>query len=170
MVLFFAVCGMLCLPVYANTGTIRVDIGGAGEVTLYRVGVPDGQYFRLTDEHGGGLVTFDDILMPELAAWLAARSTGGIIRTTKDGIAEFSGLAEGVYLAVQTDGRSITLEPVMIILPWDGDTWNLEIKPEREAATTEIPQTGDRGIVVISSWIMAAAMIGLLVIGSRKKY
>ena len=167
VVLLFSVFGMLCLPAYANTGTIRVDIGGAGEVTLYRVGVFEGDHFRLTDEHGGGLVTFDDVLLPELAAWLSVRSTGGVTRTAKEGIAEFSGLSEGLYLAVPGDGKNV---PILIILPWDGDTWNLDVKPEREVMAAEIPQTGDKSVVVISSWVMAAAMLGLLVIGSRKKY
>ena len=167
VVLLFAMLEMLCLQAYAGTGTIRVDIGGAGEVTLYRVGVMERDQYRLTDEHGGGLVTFDDVLMPELATWLAVRATGGITHSAKDGIVEFSGISEGLYLAVQKGGENA---PVLIILPWDGDTWNLDVKLEKEVMTQEIPQTADRGIVVVSSWIMAAAMLGLLVIGSRKKY
>ena len=167
VVLFFAVCAMLCLPAYANAGTIRVHIGGPGEVTLYRVGVFEREHFRLSDEYGGGLVTFDDVLLPELAAWLAVRSSGGVTRTARDGVAVFSGLMEGLYLAVQEDGGN---DPLLIILPWDGDTWNLDVKPERDGIPAEIPQTGDKSVVVISSWVMAAAMLGLLVIGSRKKY
>ena len=170
VMLFMVMCSMLCLQAYAGTGTIRVHIGGAGEVTLYRVGIPDGEFFRLTDEHGGGLVTFDDILAPELAAWLATRSAGGVPRTAKDGIAEFSGLSEGLYLAVQTEGRNGIIDPVLIILPWDGETWYLDVKPQNEEITEKIPKTWDKGIVVISSWVMAAAMLGLLVIGSRKRY
>ena len=75
----------------------------------------------------------------------------------------------GLYLAVETGGTG-EFAPFLISLPWDGDTWNLDVKPERDGIPAEIPQTGDKSVVVISSWVMAAAMLGLLVIGSRKKY
>ena len=168
IVCLIAVCAVLCIPAYANTGSIRIDLGGEGEVILYRVGILEREHYRLSDEHGGGEVTFDDVLRPELAAWLASRASGGISRETREGIAEFTGLSEGLYLAVQTgDGA---FEPFLIILPWDGDTWNLDVKPERISIPEDSPQTGDRSFVVLSGWFMAAVMIGLLVIGSRKKY
>lgn len=171
-VLILAMLAVIRLPVRANTGTIRVDIGGAGEVTLYRVGILDRDHYRLSDEHGGGEVTFDDVLLPELAAWLAARASGGISRETEAGIAEFTGLSEGLYLAVQT-GERLGYEdfaPFLISLPWDGEVWYLDVKPEMYLLPPATPQTGDRRFVIVSSWIMAASMLGLLVIGSRKKY
>ena len=167
--LLFYVLGLICMPATAATGTIRVHIAGEGKITLYRVGVLERDHYLLSDEHGGGEVTFDDVLRPELAARLASRASGGISRETKDGVAEFSGLSEGLYLAVRTAGDG-DFEPVLISLPWDGDTWYLDIKSEKTEQLIDIPQTGDRSIVVVSSWIMCAAMIGLLVIGSRKKY
>ena len=159
----------LRLPAFASGGTIRVDAGEDAEVTLFRVGSLERDGYRLTDEHGGGKVTFDDVLLPELAAWLAQRAKGGISRETKQGIAEYTGLSEGLYLAVQTDGKD-AFPPVLISLPWDGDVWNLDIHPHGEPSVPDSPKTGDRGLVIWSSLFMTAAMIGLLVIGSRKKY
>lgn len=164
--------GVLVMPAEASSGAIRVDIGGEGEVTLYRVGILEREHYRLSDEHGGGTVTFDDILLPELAAWLAQRSQGGISRETEQGIAEFTGLSEGLYLAVQTrEGENDTrFAPFLISLPWDGDTWILDVRPQMTLPLADTPQTGDRGLLVWSSLFMAGSMIGLLVIGSRKKY
>ena len=158
---------LLCLPASAAEGIIRIHTQGQGEVFLYRVGILEQEHFRLTDEHGGGTVTFDDVLEPELAAWLASRATGGISRETIDGVAEFTGLSEGLYLTVQ---KNLDYAPFLIILPWDGDTWFLDVKPESKHSSQEVPQTGDRSIVVSSSLVMCASMIGLLIIGSRKKY
>ena len=170
--LLAVVWGVLCMPVYANSGSIRVQLDGEGEVTLYRVGVLQRENFRLSDEHGGGEVTFDDVLRPELALWLASRAKGGISRETEEGIVVFSGLSEGLYLAVQTENCSgnEAFEPFLVMLPWDGDTWNLEVQPQILSVSEDLPKTGDKGFVVLSSWIMCASMIGLLVIGSRKKY
>lgn len=172
LLLLAAMIGVICLPVSSASGTIRVDIGGEGAVTLYRVGSLERDHYRLSDEHGGGSITFDDILSPELAAWLAMRSVGGISRETEQGIAEFTGLAEGLYLAVQTGEREgyACFEPFLISLPWDGETWILDARPQMELLPANTPQTGDRAGVVWSSLIMSAAMLGLLIIGSRKKY
>ena len=153
-----------CIRVLANSGTIRVNTGTNDEVVLYRVGVLDRDHYRLSDEHGGGKLSFDDILSEDLAAWLARRSQGGISRQTKEGIAQFDGLSEGLYLV---DGA---FAPFFVSLPWDGDTWYLEVKLDSEPLAQDMPKTGDRSFVVISSWIMAASMIGLMIIGSRKKY
>ena len=172
MGLMLVMMAVISLPVRSYSGTIRVDIGGAGEVTLYRVGILDRDFYRLSDEHGGGTLTFDDVLMPELAEWLAARATGGIARKTEGGIAEFTGLSDGLYLAVQTEERLgyEDFQPFLISLPWDGEVWYLDVKPEMYLLPPDTPQTGDRSFVVLSSWVMAASMLGLLVVGSRKKY
>ena len=172
MVMLLTMLAQIRTQAFAASGKIRIDIGGAGEVTLYRVGILERENYRLSDEHGGGEATFDDVLRPELALWLASRATGGVSRESVDGIAVFSGLSEGLYLAVQTektDGDG-EFEPFLITLPWDGDTWILDIKPQKTSSLTELPKTGDRSFIVVSSWIMCASMIGLLVIGSRKKY
>ena len=135
----------VCMAVYAASGTIRVDIGGIGEVTLYQVGSPEGIGHRLHTQYGGGYVTFDDVLSEDLAGWLSDRAKNGTTQKSKQGVATFSGLNEGLYLVVQTgkrDGYSV-FAPFLVSLPWDGDSWEVDASPKMERESEESPQTGD---------------------------
>ena len=143
----------VCMAVYAASGTIRVDIGGIGEVTLYQVGSPEGVGHRLHTQYGGGYVTFDDLLSADLAGWLSERAKDGIKQNTKQGIAAFHGLDEGLYLVVQTGKREgyTAFDPFLVSLPWDGDTWEVDASPKMERESGEIPQTGDAVLPVFGT-------------------
>ena len=148
----------------AVSGSIRVNVGEKTKVSLYLVGSWEDGGYRLLEQYGGGWLSYDDALSKDLAQWLASRAQGGIFRETEDGFVKFTDLNEGLYLVAADEGR---FPPFFVSLPWDGSMWEVEISPEMEETT---PQTGDFVGLRLSAVLMMVSMLGLLVIGSRKKY
>ena len=159
------------MAVQAVAGTIRVDIGGKGEVAIYPVGEPEGVGYRLYGRYGGGYVTYDDVLSPDLAAWLAENAKNGTVKKTKQGIASFGGLEEGLYLIVQCGKRDgyAMFAPFLVSVPWDGDLWEVDAKPKMEQETAETPQTGDGLIISVGILLTSAAGLSFCWL-RRKKY
>lgn len=162
--------GVTVLPVSAATGTIRVDIGGKGEVTVYKVGEAEGTGYRLSEQYGGGFATFDDVLSPNLAAWMAQRAEDGISRETELGVAEFGSVEEGLYLVVQSGQREgyDSFSPFLLCLPWDGAMWDVEVTPKMEQSPAETPQTGEGFALLSGAGGMAASLAGLAACLARK--
>ncbi len=150
------------LPVSAVSGEIRVETGKETTVSLYLIGTWEKGGYRLLDSYGGGKLSFDDILSDQLATTLAERAEGGVSRKTVQGVVEFSDLQEGLYLVSQTNEQGFI--PFLVSLPWDGDQWQVQITTRGDS-----PQTGDQSGVRISAIVMLFTMVGLLVVGSRKK-
>lgn len=148
----------------AVSGSIRVNVGQEARVSLYLVGSWEDGGYRLLEQYGGGWLSFDDALSEDLAQWMATRAQGGISRETKDGTVKFTDLNEGLYLVVPEGAK---FRPFFVSLPWDGSVWEMEINPEAEETT---PQTGDYVGLRLSAVLMMVSMLGLLVVGSRKKY
>lgn len=161
-----------------ETGSIRVTmewqeraVGGA--VTLYRVGEPIPEGYRLAEEFGGGIVRQADAQSPYLAQWLAEMDGGqGISRVLDDrGSAEFSRLEQGLYLLVQTQTEEgfQAVKPFLIELPCQGQ-WNVQAYPKTQEISTAPPATGQNPVPVLGGIGMVLSSIGLaLCAGGRKR-
>ena len=161
LILFFVLTMVVCLgvPADAAEGSIFVKTDGSKIMVCY-LGHEEATGFRLLEQYGGGYLTFDDTLSPELAAWFSAKAVSEIEgKAQKDGIL-FSGLKEGLYLV---RGEQGTFEPFMVTLPWDGVYWEMELDPMSSTS----PQTGDTvGIAFLG---MAASGAGVTVLTRRRK-
>ena len=148
---------VMVLDVFAASGSLRVRTEQKGQVEVCFVAEANGPVYQLLDEYGGGRLTFDDTLSPELALWLANRSQEGIKENTDAGVAVFTDLQEGLYLVKQTEGER-TFAPFLVSIPWDGSMWDLEVTP----ISAEQPQTGDDIICSLVIWIAAAGTLLVL--------
>ena len=140
-----------------QTGSIRVETNG-GTVALYKVGDINGQTMRLFEEYGGGMVTEEDILSANLAAWLNEQTRNGQIKDTDLwGDTLFDGLSPGLYLLSQpsTPSGQTPFDPFLIVMPWDGYVWEINVDLEL------LPQTGSAGIPDIWIWTMVISTLGI---------
>ena len=152
------IAAMLPLRVSAAQGSLTVHTD-ARQVALYRVGWPEGRGYRLDETFGGGYLTPDDTLSPELAAWLHSRTYDSAICISNGENPEFYNLEEGLYLVWGEDA----FPPFLVTIPWDGYHWHLEVNP----LGNDVPQTGDS--VGLSLLVMSASGAGMLVLGRRRK-
>ena len=162
----------------AGVGSLKLQLAGGGrpirnaEVALYRTGTAVVGGYRLTEEFGGGFVSEADVLYPELADWLArdAGGTGLRQRTDDRGEAFFSALEEGLYLVVQVGeaGGYRPFAPFVIIIPWDGEVWDITAAPKMEGADT--PETADPGTLDRGLWgIVWSALALYWLLRKRRK-
>ena len=144
---------------FAAEGSIRVNTE-ATDSALYRVGTGEGDGYRLAEQYGGGYLTFDDTLSQSLADWLFEDlAVEDRIQADKSG-KQFSGLEEGLYL-VCSDSEAYP--PFLVIIPWDGYHWDVEVKP----LDTTPPQTSDPiGTMIL---LMSASGAGITCFCKRKK-
>lgn len=155
-----------------ETGSIRVTmqrgektVGGA--VTLYRVGEPIPEGYRLSADFGGGIVREEDAQSPHLAQWLAEMAgQQGVSRSLEDGTAEFNRLEQGLYLLVQTQTQAgyLAVKPFLIELPCEGK-WNVQAYPKTQSA--EIPATGQSPLPILGGIGMVLSSIGLALCAGR---
>ena len=146
------------MHVSAAQGSLQIKTD-AETVSLYRVASPEGRGYRLKENCGGGYLTFDDTLSPDLAVWLHSHVREEETVTVQGENATFSNLEEGLYLVWSEDGFS----PFLVSIPWDGYHWELEVDPSSEP----VPQTGDP--VAIALFVMSASGAGVLVLGRHRK-
>ena len=147
------------LPAGAAEGKILVKTEDPS-VTVIFLGTPEGNGFRLEEIYGGGYLTFDDTLLPELASWFAGKASAGFSGEQQGDCVAYFGLEEGLYLVRSEEGA---FSPFMVPLPWDGYQWTVTVNPQEET----IPQTGDPvGVAILA---MAASWAGLMVFGRRRK-
>lgn len=159
LILLLSVGMFLVLPAGAKEGSIRI-LTDAEAVSVYRLGTAEATGFRLDDIYGGGYLTFDDTLSPELASWFSRKVSRGC-QGHRDGESFLvDGLTEGLYLIkAEDDGFS----PCLVTLPWDGYQWQVEVDP----MNTALPQTGDG--VGIAMFAMSASGAGIALLGRRKR-
>lgn len=163
MCLAFAVLLTVSLgvPVSAAEGCIRVNTAGE-RAELYLVGNPEGNGYRLTDRYGGGYLRFDDTLSQALSDWLLECTVEAEALQPDESGRVFSDLEEGLYLVCSEADRSFP--PFMVILPWDGYHWDVEVDPLK----VEPPQTGDPiGAAIL---LMAASGAAFTALYKRKKF
>lgn len=170
---------MLTVPGRASRqeGSIRVcpDWGGdmvsGGSVTLYRVGEPVVGGYRLTDGLADWTVWEEDVFSREVRDWLLGQNPSGGICVEVAPItgALFSGLAAGLYLAVQdhpAPGFAV-FSPVLIGLPQDG-FWDIGLNPQ-VIRDTESPQTGDHPAPIIGAMGIGFSVAALMVLLDSRK-
>lgn len=146
----------------AETGSILVETTG-GTVALYRVGEINGQAFVLDEGYGGGLLTLEEILSPNLARWLLGQAKSGTIKAPDIcGKALFSDLEPGLYLLSQRTAPpgSNPFAPILLPIPWDGEIWDVSIAPDEQY---QMPITGDPH--PCGSWILGIILsaMGLVI-------
>lgn len=164
----------LCLTATAaqQEGSIEVTLRSGetplmgGTVTLFRVGVPAEDGYRIGDAFGGGFVRHEDALSPHLAQWLAQmEGEPGMSRILDaDGSADFSHLEAGLYLLVQngTVEDFFPVMPFLMMLPYEGQ-WNVQAYPYTQQVYTECPRTGQHPGPFLGALGMVVSGIGLAV-------
>lgn len=164
----------LCLSARAaeREGSIQVMLRSGetplmgGTVTLFWVGVPSEDGYRIVDAFGGGFVRHEDALSPQLAQWLAQmEGEPGMSRILDaDGSADFSHLEEGLYLLVQngTVEDYFPIMPFLMMLPYEGQ-WNVQAYPYTQQVYTECPRTGQHPGPFLGALGMVVSGVGLAV-------
>ncbi len=157
-----------------NYGSIhvRLDPGDLavtnGAVTLYQVGFPLEDGYRISEAFGGGIIRLQDADSDNLARWLAetADGSGMTMLLDADGNAVFSDLEEGLYMLVQTERMDgfYSILPVLLTVPQE-EQWNLDIYRQPVPVVTEIPKTGQSPLPFLGILGMILSSAGLLLCG-----
>lgn len=156
---------------------VKLDVGDLpvinGAFTLYRVGVPISDGYRILEEYGGGYVRGEDAHSPHLAQWVNSmeHGQGTTILLDADGCAVFAPQDAGLYLLVQTEMTDgfYPIQPFLLTLPGEGmDTVRLYLEPLPIAVGS--PPTGQS----IGPFLWAVGMVlsgaGLAVCAGLRKH
>ena len=146
-----------------QTGSIGIMLEQEGSVTLYRVGEMGQETGCLLERYGGLELSFDDLLSPDLAAWLAQEAEGGITRESVEGLVTFGGLEQGIYLLVQTmdEPGQYPFSPFLVSIPWDGDQWDITASPKVSELLDQLPQTGQTAGFLVAFGLMVVSLAGM---------
>ncbi len=155
---------------------IRLDAGDLavtnGAVTLYQVGIPVEDGYRIADGFGGGIVRLEDADSDHLALWLAesAGETGTTMLLDADGNAVFSNLEEGLYMLVQTERMDgfYPILPTLLPVPRDGN-WAVQEYRAPVPIVTEIPKTGQTMIPYFGVLGMILSGSGLFLCAKKQR-
>lgn len=161
-----------------NYGSIRVKLDAGdlavtnGAVTLYQVGYPVEEGYRISESFGGGIVRQQDANSANLAQWLAesADEPGMSMLLDADGNAIFPDLEEGLYILVQTERMDgfYPIRPVLISIPQQ-EQWHLELYRQPVPVVTEIPPTGQSPAPFLGVLGMVLSSTGLLLCGKKRR-
>ena len=158
-------------------GSIRITLENGqgvvteGEVTLYCVGFPVSDGYRLRKEYGGGIVKAEDAMSSSLGVWLAEMAADGEVRLLDaDGSAEFSGLEDGLYLVMQSETAEgyYPMESFLITIPYDGERL-VQAYPKAERILTESPRTGQSPLPILGVIGMVLSGTGLIMCYEDRK-
>lgn len=153
MILPFVLVLALSLPAAASEirGSVEVQLDAGelpvtnGAVTVYPVGIPSEDGYRVLDRYGGGTVRWQDVTSGHLAGYFSELAGGGKqLLLDVDGKVVFTGLEEGLYLVKQTERMDgfYPFQAFLVQIPTDGQ-WDLRETPVVLPITLEPPQTGD---------------------------
>ncbi len=158
----------------AGPGKLRVVLTEEGEpmedawVMLCRAGSVQLGGYRLTAQFGGGFVKEAEVLFPKVAQTLADSARQGLTaRTDGAGTALFEGLEEGLYLVKASGPDGVQFVPYVVILPWDGNLWDITTTPRLE--NPENPDTSDPGTVLLGIWGLGISGLALILLPQLKK-
>lgn len=182
-----AMCALLALGLVLGLGStarameedgaIRITLENGqgvvteGEVTLYCVGFPVSDGYRLRKEYGGGIIKAEDAMSSSLGVWLAEMAADGEARLLDaDGSAEFSGLEEGLYLVKQSETAEgyCPMESFLITIPYDGQK-QIQAYPKAERILTESPRTGQSPLPILGVIGMVLSGTGLIMCYEDRK-
>lgn len=159
----------ICALAAPQSGTIGVMLDREGAVTLHRVGDAGENSYRLLDCYGGMELSFDEILSPDLAAWLAQEVSGGTAQEAVDGLVTFYGLEQGLYLLVQTSAPGYyPFSPFLVSIPWDGNQWSVEANPKIAELLEELPQTGENSRLFAAMALMLVSGLTLMTLAALR--
>ncbi len=163
----------------AQEGMIRVHLDAGelpvtkGALTLYCVGTPTQEGYRIAEGFGGGMVKQEDALSPHLAQWLAEvqGKAGRTVNLDVDGNVSFANLEDGLYLILQTEPMDgfYPIRPYLVQLP---DQGNREVwcAPKTEPIIMDNPQTGQPIAPLLGAMGLVASGMGLyLCVENRRK-
>ena len=146
---------------------VRLDAGELpvtnGAVTVYLVGIPSEDGYRVLDRYGGGTIRVEDVTSGYLAGYLSELAGGGKqLLLDVDGKGVFSGLEEGLYLVKQTERMDgfYPFRAFLVRIPTDGQ-WDLWETPAILPITMEPPQTGDAAYVTLAAGGVILSGLGL---------
>lgn len=157
---------------------VKLEVGELpvinGAFTLYRVGTPISDGYRIEENYGGGFVLGEDALSPHLAQWLNAveEKAGQTILLDVEGNAVFSGLHEGLYLLVQTERTDgfYPIQPLLVSVPWEGQQ-EAYLYLEPLPMVMDSPPTGQDPAPYIGLIGMVLSLAGLAICaGGGKKW
>ena len=151
-----------------GTLEIRLDAGELpvtnGAVTVYLVGIPTEDGYRVLDRFGGGVIRTEDLNSGHLALWLAELASGGRTQLLDvDGRVVFTGLEEGLYLVEQTEKMDgfYPFRAFLVTVPQKGQ-WELQVKPTVLPITMEPPRTGQDLKTLAALPVMVLSAAGLI--------
>lgn len=156
---------------------VKLDAGELpvtnGAVTMYLVGVPTEEGYRLLDRYGGGVVRSEDAASRNLAFWLGELADSGKeLLLDVDGRAVFSGVEEGLYLIEQTQ-RMDGFYPFRAFLAEipAGGRWTQRFEPAVLPITDEPPRTGDMTtyLAVLGMTLSGGGLVCCGIWGKRRK-
>lgn len=160
-----------------QTGSMLVSLGRkdpvtkGGSVTIYQVGQPISGGYRLEDAFGGGMVAMEDVYSVALANWLAeqAESGGTKLRLDENGYADFTGLAEGLYLLVQEEPIPgyYPMAPFLVELPYQGE-WDVLANPKEQQLGEPSPKTGESPLPVVACGSLLLSGLGIAILVRRR--
>ncbi len=159
----------LVIPAAAagEQGTIRVttEPGLAdSSILLCCVGQIHAGGLQLNEDFGGGYVAGQDMQTRTLVNWLEELAENGTVKQfDQDGIAMFTGLAEGVYLLVQKQGAPgyYAMEPMLVSLPERDGSWLVQAYPKIQQKPYDGPKTGQPMAPVLGAMGMVLSSLGM---------
>ena len=162
----------LSLPAAASEirGSVEVQLDAGelpvtnGAVTVYPVGIPSEDGYRVLDRYGGGTVRREDVTSGHLAGYFSELAGGGKqLLLDVDGKVVFTGLEEGLYLVKQTERMDgfYPFQAFLVQIPTDGQ-WDLRETPAVLPITMEPPQTADAVHVTLAAGGVVLSGLGLV--------
>ena len=171
---------VLCLLVSAlavqvqaleQTGSIRIHMNVGelpvtnGAFTLYRVGTPTSDGYRIGEEYGGGFVRESDALSPHLVQWMSQTqgTEGKTLLMDVDGNVVFSPLEEGLYLVKQTELTDgfYPIQPFLMSVPCQ-DRYAITVNADPLPRVAASPPTGQSAAPAAGVLGMMVSTVGML--------
>lgn len=182
---------LMVVKAHPRSGSITVlltmgeDVTSGAEVTLYRVGEPEGDGYLLSEAFRFSGISLEDVHSGQTAAELAEFARLNLVQG-EAAVAEtgkhvtFSGLSEGLYLVANTaagDG-AIPFCPFLVSLPLyvnGAAVYEITAAPKLSPGVPDEPdqpQTGDHTLpglyLGIGALIISPLFLALLLTGKKK--
>ena len=156
---------------------VKLDVGDLpvinGAFTLYSVGTPISDGYRIGEGFGGGFVRKEDAQSPHLAQWLYGmeNKAGTVLLLDVDGNAVFSDLEEGLYLLAQTERTDgfYPIQPLLVTIPEEGKR-DVSLYLEPLPMVADSPPTGQDPTPYLGAAGLLVSLAGLVLCTRGKKF